>query len=70
MVVDAGKGGEARDPEDGGANELSEAGEKPEVVEIVRVEGVDAWKPDPGRAGVIGGILYLLLAGYKPIERD
>lgn len=37
--VDRGQGGQAGDPEDGGAEELGEAGEEAEFVEVVGAEG-------------------------------
>lgn len=50
-VVDAGQGGEAGDPEDGGAEELCEGGEEAEFVEVVRAEGGEGGEPDPGAGG-------------------
>lgn len=50
-VVDAGEGGEAGDPEDGGAEELCGGGEEAEFVEVVRAQGGEGGEPDPGARG-------------------
>lgn len=68
VVVDTGEGGEAGDPEDGGAEKLGEGGEEAEFVEVMRAEEVEGGEPGPGPGQVGGGGVEL--AVEKAVQGD
>ena len=49
-LKDRRQGGQARDPEDGGAEELGGASDEAELVEVVVAKVVPGWEPNPGLA--------------------